>query len=114
MNIFDRYCIPFAAAALLFAGCSPPQHSSQAIRPDTKPGVADLSKDEVISIASESAEKTGVNLQDFKEPEVQLDFSNNRKLWLLFYERRTGIVGNDFWMTVNDKTRMARFFHLGH
>jgi len=109
MSIFVRHCIAFIAAALLIAGCSPPQQSPQATPSDTKPEAPRLSMAEVIRIARATAERQGVHLQEYKEPEAHYEFVRKDKRWIVFFDARIARPGDHFSVSVDDQTGEARF-----
>lgn len=109
MSVSVCNSITFLAATFLLAGCSPPQHSIQAIVPDAKAQDAHLSTTEVIRIARETAERRGADLREFKEPEAHYDSTRMGKSWRVFFHGRTAILGRHFSVVVDDQTGEAHF-----
>ena len=109
MSVSVRNSFTFLAAAFLLAGCSPPQHSTQAIAPDAKAQDANLNTAEVIRIARETAERRGADLREFKEPEAHYDPTRRGKSWRVYFDGRTEILGRHFSVSVDDQTGEAHF-----
>jgi hypothetical protein len=110
MSSFIRYCFAALTVQLLATGCSQPPRTTQAVAPDTKPDGARLSKSEVIRIATQTAERQGVRLQDYKDPEAHYEFTRKDKSWFVFFDGRVAIPGNHFSVSVDDQSGEPQFF----
>jgi|WetSurMetagenome_2_1015567.scaffolds.fasta_scaffold169566_3 hypothetical protein len=110
MSIFARQCFTVLVVSLLFAGCSHPPHTTQAVVPDTKPEGARLSTAEAIRIAKQAAERQGIDLRRYKEPEAHYEFTRKDKSWFVFFDGRVAMPGNHFSVSVDDQTGETRFF----
>jgi len=110
MSIFIRHCFAVLAVSLLLAGCSHPAPTAQTAVPDTKPEGARLSTAEVIRIAKQTAERQGVDLRRYKEPEAHYEFTRKDKSWFVSFDGRVAMPGNHFSVSVDDQTGEARFF----
>ncbi len=77
--------------------------------PGTKPAGARLSTTEAIDIAKRTAERKGVDLRDFHEPEAHYEFVFKNKTWFVSFQGLVPAIGNHFSVYVNDRTREAEF-----
>jgi hypothetical protein len=110
MSIVARLFLAVLAGALVFAGCSHPPRPSQTAAPDTKPEGARLRTAEAIQIAKQAAERQGVRLRDYKEPEAHYEFTHKDKSWFVFFDGRVAMPGNHFSVSVDDQTGKTQFF----
>ena len=90
------------AASLLFAGCGDSGRSL-----DSKPDNARLSPREAIQIARVAAERQGMDLRKFKEPEA--DYRSGAKRWGVFFDGKVSRPGNHFYIFVDDQTGETRY-----
>jgi hypothetical protein len=110
MSIVARLSLAVLAGALVFAGCSHPSRPTQTAAPDTKPEGARLSTGEAIQIAKQAAERQGVRLRDYKEPEAHYEFTRKDRSWFVFFDGRVAMPGNHFSVSVDDQTGETQFF----
>ena len=98
------------AVPLLWSGCSPPAPDTSAAAPEALATDAQLSKAEVIHIATDRAELQGIDLAQFYEPDVEYRVAGQSRTWWLFFKGRDPSgVGNHFLIQVDDRTREAQF-----
>jgi len=102
MSLFNRRFLPAVAASLLLMGC--PNSNNL----DRRPEGARLSPREVIQIANGAAERQGMNLRNFKEPEARYQ-SVRARTWQVFYDGRVVSPGNHFYIYVDDETQETRY-----
>ena len=107
MRIYIGLC--FALLAGTFAGCTQSSRTVQVTTPDTKPEGARLSTAEAIRIARQTAERQGVDLQRYKEPEAHYEFTRKDRSWFVFFDGRVAMPGNHFSVSVDDRTGAAQF-----
>lgn len=110
MNILGRLSFAVLAGTLVFAGCTQPSRISQTSASDTKPEGARLSKAKAIQIAKLAAERQGVRLPDYREPEPHYEFTRKDKSWFVFFDGRVAFPGNHFSVSVDDQTGETQFF----
>jgi len=110
MSIFARFSFAVLAVALALVGCSQSSRSIQSSAPDGKPAGARLSTAEAIQIAKQAAEREGVRLRDYKEPEAHYEFTRKDRSWFVFFDGRVAMPGNHFSVSVDDRTSKAQFF----
>jgi hypothetical protein len=107
MRVYVHLC--FALLASTFAGCTHSSRAVQATTPDTKPEGARLSTAEAIRIARQAAERQGVDLGRYREPEAHYDFTRKDRSWFVFFDGRVARPGNHFAVSVDDRTGEAQF-----
>jgi hypothetical protein len=94
----------------MFVGYTQPPRPTQTSVSDTKPAGARLATAKVIRIAKEAAERRGVRLRDYKEPEAHYELTRKDKSWIVFFDGRVAMPGNHFSVSVDDQTGETRFF----
>jgi hypothetical protein len=102
-------CILFVASMLSFIGCADVPQSGRANSEEARLEGARLTTAEAIRIAKESAEKQGIRLTDFKEPEAHYEFTIKDKTWSVFFDGRIPRLGNHFTIYVSDRTKETQF-----
>lgn len=107
MRISIRLC--FALLAATFAGCAHSPRTVQATIPDATTEGARLSTAEAIRIARQTAERQGVDLGRYNEPEAHYEFTRKDRSWVVFFEGRVAMPGNHFSVSVDDRTGEAQF-----
>jgi hypothetical protein len=109
MSVIYRHCLTVLAAALVFIGCSHPPRAAQTIKPVIRPEGARLSTAEAILIAKQTAERQGVDLKGYKEPDAHYEFTRKDKSWFVFFGGRVAKPGHFFSVSVADQTGEAHF-----
>jgi len=104
MNIFNRHVFLALATSLLLLGCS---DSSKNL--DAKPAGARLSPRKVVHIAKIAAEREGMNLSNYKEPDPRYE-SVRAKTWEVFFDGQNAAAGKHFYIYVEDQTEETRYF----
>lgn len=90
------------AAALIFSACS-----DSTDQPAGKPQGARLTKSQAVAIAKTAAEREGVSLMDYREPDASYG-SVRPKTWQVFFDGRTAGMGHRFYVYVDDQTEETR------
>jgi hypothetical protein len=103
MNTFVRRCFAVIAASLLFVGCP---NSDRYL--DSTPENARLSPRKAIQIAKKAAERQGMDLSKYKEPEANYR-STGAKRWGVFFDGKVRTPGNHFYIFVDDQTGDTRY-----
>jgi hypothetical protein len=110
MSIVTRSFYVVLTGSLMFAGCTQRPRPTQASLSDIRPEGAHLTTTEAIRIARETAERQGVRLRDYKEPEAHYEFTREDQSWFVFFNGRVAMPGNHFSVSVDDQTGKAQFF----
>ncbi len=103
MRIFNRHLLLAVATSLFLMGCS-----DSARDLDRRPEGARLSPREAMQTARGAAERQGMNLRNYKEPEARYQ-SVRAKTWQVFFDGRVVSPGNHFYIYVDDETQETRF-----
>ena len=103
MRIPYRRFLLALAASLLWLGCSDSNHKL-----DTKPEGARFTPREVMEIAKRTAEREGMNLDNYKEPEASYQ-SVRAKTWQVYFEGKAAASGKHFYIYMDDESEQTRF-----
>jgi len=76
---------------------------------DGHPAGARLSSAEAIHIATDVAEKRGIDLAEFYSPVARFTMTGQSGTWFVFFEGRALIVGNHFGVMISDESGEASF-----
>jgi len=67
-----------------------------------------LTRAEVLMIARRAGQKAGFNLNEFRDPRVEFEFTKKNYTWTVFFEWKTVHFGGDFLVWVDDRTGKAQ------
>ena len=72
------------------------------------PSGARLTQAKVIRLAREAAEREGIKLDRYKEPEANYEFTRKDGTWTVFFDGKVPTPGNHFMVWVNDGTKKTK------
>jgi hypothetical protein len=75
----------------------------------TEPEGAQLSRDEVLRIATQAFREHGLALSDYTDPEVLYQVAGPQRTWGVYLERRGAAPGNQFGVEIDDQTSEVKF-----
>jgi hypothetical protein len=103
-TLLSKHLLAFLAALIFLLGCSDEPPSVE-----IKPKGARLTAKEVIRIAKKEADRRGIDLRDFKEPQARYRLPAGNS-WGVFFDGRDAAGGKNFLIFVDDRTEEARYF----
>jgi hypothetical protein len=76
---------------------------------DWRPAAAHLTLGQAAHIAEVAALKQGVSLANFLAPRFHYTPGTEHPYWAVFYEGKSGVLGDHFLVSVDDQTGIATF-----
>jgi hypothetical protein len=108
MSLVAHLLIPLFASALVFTGCKHPPLTAQPTVPNSQLEGPRLSSAEAVSLAKRAAERQGLRLREYEEPEAHYEFTRKDRSWWVFFNGRIPMHGNHFAISVDDQTGATR------
>ncbi|MFZ6769974.1 hypothetical protein ACO0LM_23210 [Undibacterium sp. Di26W] len=90
-------------AAILLSPCT--GSAKDASKPVLR---TNFSKESALLMAKQMAEKRGIKLTDFNDPEVFFELTKKDKSWTVFFVKKTLVVDGNIMVVINDRTGESR------
>ena len=91
-----------------------PYHEVNSADPQWHPNGAHLTLGSALHLAVAEAKRRHVDFSNFQSPWFWYDCAHSDDcVWLFHYEGKVPALGNDFIVSVNDRTRHSEYMH-GH
>jgi hypothetical protein len=104
--------VPLLLLALraIAGGSHGPYHAVSSADPQWRPNGAHLTLGSALHIAEAEAERNQIRFSDYQSPWYWYDCTHGYGCaWVFIYEGKVPAPGNDFMVTVDDRTQHAAF-----